>query len=94
MKAFEATELYFNRAADHLDLSQNMRKLLLTPNREIRAQVAVEMGRRVAPQDAGWLDRVSLGFTRFWTGGWRAGNLPGIAAALVVIVIWLASLVS
>jgi glutamate dehydrogenase (NAD(P)+) len=43
MKAFDSTQYYFNRAADHLDLSPNMRTLLSTPHREIRAQVAVEM---------------------------------------------------
>ncbi|MBX7169206.1 MAG: glutamate dehydrogenase [Pirellulales bacterium] len=43
MKAFDATRLYFNRAADHLQLSENMRLLLLTPKREVTVQIAVEM---------------------------------------------------
>lgn len=43
MKAFEQTSLYFNRAADHLELNARMRKLLLTSKREVRVQVAVEM---------------------------------------------------
>jgi glutamate dehydrogenase (NAD(P)+) len=43
MRAFESTQYYFNRAADKLDLSENMRTLLITPDREIRTQVAVEM---------------------------------------------------
>lgn len=43
MRAFEATQLFFNRAADHLELTENMRTLLLTPDREVRVQVAVEM---------------------------------------------------
>ncbi|MBX7074507.1 MAG: glutamate dehydrogenase [Pirellulales bacterium] len=43
MRAFEATGYYFNRAADQLDLTSNMRTLLLTPMREIRVQVSVEM---------------------------------------------------
>lgn len=33
---------YFNQAADLLNLSQNMRTLLLTPLREIKCQVAIE----------------------------------------------------
>lgn len=43
MRAFEATQQYFNRAADYLDLSDSMRTLLITPEREITVQVAVEM---------------------------------------------------
>jgi len=43
MKAFEQTGLYFNHAADHLDLDDRVRKLLLTSKREVRVQVAVEM---------------------------------------------------
>ncbi|MAR12677.1 MAG: glutamate dehydrogenase [Blastopirellula sp.] len=43
MKAFEATELYFTRAADHLQLDDSMRKLLLTPKRQVQVQVPVEM---------------------------------------------------
>lgn len=43
MQAFDATQIYFNRAADHLELSQSMRTLLTTPNREIQVQVAVQM---------------------------------------------------
>ena len=43
MKAFEATKLYFNRAAEAIDLSDNMRLLLLTAKREVRVQVAIEM---------------------------------------------------
>ncbi len=42
MKAFDSTQLYFNRAADQMDLSENIRRLLLTPKREIQVQVAVE----------------------------------------------------
>jgi len=43
MKAFEAVEHYFNRAANELDLTDNMRTLLLTAKREVQVQVAVEM---------------------------------------------------
>lgn len=42
MKAFDSTQLYFNRAADMMDLSENIRRLLLTPKREIQVQVAIE----------------------------------------------------
>lgn len=42
MRAFDATTFYFNRAADFLDLSENIRRLLITPKREIQAQVAIE----------------------------------------------------
>jgi glutamate dehydrogenase (NAD(P)+) len=43
MKAFEATAKYFNEAADQLDLSAEMRTLLLTSMREVRVEVPVEM---------------------------------------------------
>ncbi len=43
MKAFDATRLYFDRAADQIDLTANMRKLLLTAKREVQVQIAVEM---------------------------------------------------
>jgi len=43
MKSFEAVKLYFNRAADELELTENMRTLLLTPKREVQVQIAVEM---------------------------------------------------
>ena len=42
MKAFDSTELYFNRAADQIELSENIRRLLLTPKREVQVQVAIE----------------------------------------------------
>jgi len=42
MKAFEAVKLYFNRAADQLELTDNMRTLLLTPKRELRVQIPIE----------------------------------------------------
>lgn len=42
MRAFEATEYYFNLAADQLQLSENIRRLLIVPKREVQVQVAVE----------------------------------------------------
>jgi glutamate dehydrogenase (NAD(P)+) len=42
VKAFEAAKLYFDRAANELALPANMRKLLLTPMREVQVQLAVE----------------------------------------------------
>jgi glutamate dehydrogenase (NAD(P)+) len=43
MKSFEATEKFFNDAADRLQVTDAMRTLLLTPKREVQVQVAVEM---------------------------------------------------
>jgi glutamate dehydrogenase (NAD(P)+) len=43
MNAIEAARRYFNQAADHMGLSQNMRQLLLTPKREVKVQIAMEM---------------------------------------------------
>ena len=42
MRAFEATEYYFHQAADLLDLSRNIRTLLITPKREVQVQVSIE----------------------------------------------------
>lgn len=42
MKAFEAVQLYFNRASDQLALPENMRKMLLAPKREVQVQIAIE----------------------------------------------------
>jgi len=43
MQAFDATRIYFDRAAEHLDLSESMRQVLLTAKREISVQIVVEM---------------------------------------------------
>jgi glutamate dehydrogenase (NAD(P)+) len=43
MRAIDATRLYFDRAADLMDLSENMRQLLLTAKREVSVQIPVEM---------------------------------------------------
>lgn len=43
MQAFEATNVYFDQAARLLDLTDNMRTLLMTPERELRVEVAIEL---------------------------------------------------
>jgi glutamate dehydrogenase (NAD(P)+) len=43
MRSFEATKMYFTEAAEHLELTENMRILLLTPKREVQVQVPIEM---------------------------------------------------
>jgi glutamate dehydrogenase (NAD(P)+) len=43
MQAFEATNYYFDRAAARLDLTGNTRTLMITPDRELRVEVAIEM---------------------------------------------------
>lgn len=42
MHASEATDYYFDRAADLLDLTDNMRTLLKTPERELKVEVAIK----------------------------------------------------
>lgn len=43
MSAFESASHYFENAASVMDLSANMKKLLLTPEREVKVQVAMKM---------------------------------------------------
>ena len=43
MQAFEATNYYFDQAAKRLDLSENIRTLLMTPDREVRVEVPIEL---------------------------------------------------
>lgn len=43
MSANETAERYFTHAAEVMGLSQNMRTLLLTPLREVKVQIALEM---------------------------------------------------
>mgnify|MGYP000880157784 CR=1 FL=1 len=43
MQAFEATNHFFDQAAKLLDLSDNMRTLLVTPTRELRVEVAIRL---------------------------------------------------
>ena len=41
--AFEDAGIYFDEAASVMDLSQNMKTLLLTPEREVKVQVAMKL---------------------------------------------------
>lgn len=43
MRSFEAVNLYFRRAADQLELSDEMRSLLMTAVREVQVQIPVDM---------------------------------------------------
>jgi glutamate dehydrogenase (NAD(P)+) len=43
MQAFEATSYYFEQAANSLDLSENVRTLMVTPDREVRVEVVIEL---------------------------------------------------
>jgi glutamate dehydrogenase (NAD(P)+) len=43
MQAFEATNYYFDQAAKCLDLSDNIRTLMITPDREVRVEVVIEL---------------------------------------------------
>src|SRR5215210_3475120 len=43
MKSFEAVKLYFDRAADQLDLKLGIRKMLIQPKREVQVELNVEM---------------------------------------------------
>jgi glutamate dehydrogenase (NAD(P)+) len=43
MKPSESARLYFEHAADLIDLDDSMRKLLLTPKRELQVQVPLEL---------------------------------------------------
>ncbi|GIW86958.1 MAG: glutamate dehydrogenase [Isosphaeraceae bacterium] len=43
MHSFEATNYYFDLAARRLDLSKNMRTLLVTPERDLVVEVAIEL---------------------------------------------------
>ena len=43
MSSYETAERYFNQAARVMGLSDNMRKLLATPLREVKVQIALEM---------------------------------------------------
>jgi len=42
VRATEATRIYFDAAADQLDLSASMRRLLLTAKREVKVQIPIE----------------------------------------------------
>jgi glutamate dehydrogenase (NAD(P)+) len=43
MQAFEATNYYFDQAAKSLDLSENIRTLMVTADREVRVEVVIEL---------------------------------------------------
>ncbi len=43
MSGRDSTDRYFHEAADMMGLTTNMQKLLLTPEREVKVQVAMEM---------------------------------------------------
>ncbi|WP_417848526.1 Glu/Leu/Phe/Val family dehydrogenase [Thalassoglobus sp.] len=43
MSSYESAERYFNHAAEVMGLSDNMGKLLKTPQREVKVQIAIEM---------------------------------------------------
>jgi glutamate dehydrogenase (NAD(P)+) len=43
MRSFEAVQMYFHRAADELDLPDNIRTLLIRARREVQVQIPVEM---------------------------------------------------
>ena len=42
MRAFESTQIYFDAAAEHLDLEPAFREALLMPQREVQVQVSIE----------------------------------------------------
>lgn len=42
MQAFEATNLYFDEAAALMDLTGNMRTMMINPDRELRVEVVIE----------------------------------------------------
>lgn len=42
MKSSEAALAYFNRAADHLDLPESLRRRLIVAKREVQVQVTIE----------------------------------------------------
>jgi len=43
MQAFEATNRYFDEAASLMDLTGNMRTMMINPDRELRVEVVIEM---------------------------------------------------
>ncbi len=43
MQAFEATNRYFDEAAGLMDLTGNMRTMMINPDRELRVEVVIEM---------------------------------------------------
>ncbi len=43
MRAFEAVETYFRRAADQLELADNLRCVLMKPRRTVQVQIPIEL---------------------------------------------------
>lgn len=43
MNTIEAARYYFDHAADHLGISAGLRKLLMTPKRELKVQIALKL---------------------------------------------------
>ncbi len=43
MQAFEATNFYFDEAAGLMDITGNMRTMMINPDRELRVEVVIEM---------------------------------------------------
>ena len=41
MKAFEATKQFFDKAASHSDMSDDVREMLLMPRRELQVRVTI-----------------------------------------------------
>ena len=66
MQAFEATNLYFDQAAKLLDLTDNIRTLLITPDREVRVEVVIELdsGRSATSSATGSSMTTRAGLTR------------------------------
>ena len=69
MRSSDAIGIYFNRAADQLDLSADMRRLLLTAKREVQVQIPIE-------RDSGEL-ATFIGYPPIAMGleAWMANNL-------------------
>ena len=43
MKPSDSSRMYFNRAADLIDMENSTRKMLLIPKREVQVQIPIEM---------------------------------------------------
>ena len=72
MKPHEAVQLYFDRAADLLELSPALRKLLVIPQREVQVQIPVEM-------DDGRLETTDFGLASLEGGDVEIAR-PGLQA--------------
>ncbi|MEP0346964.1 MAG: glutamate dehydrogenase, partial [Rhodopirellula bahusiensis] len=43
MKAFESTRIFFDQAADRLEIDPDLREALLMPQREVQVQVTIRL---------------------------------------------------